>query len=445
MSAEDTQEKIIGGRILFVDDEVNILRSLRRLFMDDEFDVFTANSGQEALQLLDQEGEMGVIISDQRMPEMAGVDFLEKSKKIAPHSVRILLTGYADIHAAVDAINRGGAWRYLHKPWKDDELMQTVQAAFKYYNLIKENKRLTALVLKQNEELKKWNNELESLVQEQTQELSKKNESLQGLNKKLYQNFKNTILAFSSLLEMRDKSMRSHSRNIAEVVRHVAADLEMTSKEIDALVAAAFLHDIGKIGIPDLMLHTEENKLSQQEWQEYSKHSVRGQTAVEGIDELREAGKLIRHHHERYDGLGFPDGLKKSAIPLGARLIAIADFVDKELRRQPGSAGLEKVSKLVEAESGRRFDPRLVAKVMKVATKFYQKNQPASQASEMELNPNDLAIDMRVSRDVLSGTGVLLLSKGTVLTSKNIETLKRYYRVDPAQQGVFVSLSTAQE
>lgn len=433
------QEETIGGRILFVDDEVNILRALRRLFMDDDYDVYTANSGKEALEILAQEGEMAVIVSDQRMPEMTGVDFLEKSKKVAPHSVRILLTGYADINAAVDAINRGGAFRYLHKPWQDDELLQTVQAAFKYYHLIKENKRLTALVLKQNEQLRNWNSALEAKVAEQTEELTKNNSALKALNSRLYTNFKSTIRAFSSLLEMRDKSMRSHSQNIAEVLRKVATNMEMDNKEADNLVVAAFLHDIGKIGIPDLMLHTAEDKMNPHEWAEYCKHPVRGQTVVEGISELRQAGKLIRHHHERYDGDGFPGRLRKKDIPLGARLIAIADYFDKQYRRQHGSGAVDRVCAMVEAEAGQGFDPRLVPKVLKVARKFYAGKQSSDEATEMELNPNELEDGMVISRDVLSGTGVLLLGAGTVLNSKNIDTLKRYYRVDPAQHGVFVA------
>ncbi|MBU4228810.1 MAG: response regulator, partial [Proteobacteria bacterium] len=111
------------GKILFVDDEENILRSLQRLFMDEEIEVFTASSGAKGLEILARETEVGVIVSDQRMPEMTGVDFLEKSKAISPQSIRILLTGYADVNAAIDAINRGGTFRYLNKPWNDDELV----------------------------------------------------------------------------------------------------------------------------------------------------------------------------------------------------------------------------------------------------------------------------------------------------------------------------------
>jgi response regulator RpfG family c-di-GMP phosphodiesterase len=429
----DEQEKIVGGRILFVDDEVNILRALRRLFMDDAFEVFTADSGQEALQLLEREGEMGVIVSDQRMPVMSGVDFLEKSKKIAPHSVRILLTGYADINAAVDAINRGGAWRYLHKPWKDEELLQTAQAAFKYYNLVKENKRLTALVLKQNEKLASWNEELEKKVAKQTL-------ALQARNTQLRTNFKNTILAFSSLLEMRDKQMRAHSRNVAEIAGQVATALELEQKEREALVAAALLHDIGKIGIPDLLLHKKVGEMTEQEGQEYRNHAVRGQTAVDGIQELREAGLLIRHHHERYDGEGFPDGLKKKEIPLGARILAIIDFFDKELRIYTGNAGLELVAAKVESEEGAAFDPRLLKTIIPLARKFYLANLPDGELTEQELTPDDLQDGMITSRDVISGTGVLLLRAGSVLNGANIATLRRYYRMDPAKQGIFITL-----
>lgn len=436
----ETDDSIIGGRLLFVDDETNILRALRRIFMDDEFEVYTAASGQEALDLLREQGEMGVIVSDQRMPEMSGVDFLEKSKQISPNSVRILLTGYADINAAVDAINRGGAFRYLHKPWQDDELHQAVQSAFKYYNLIKENKRLTALVVQQNKQLKNWNSELEAKVKEQTVRLTENNAALKKLNKKLYKNFKSTIRAFSSLLEMRDKSMRSHSHNIAEVLLAVAAELDMPGRESDALVAAAFLHDIGKIGIADHLLHRDEAHMNQAQRLEYRKHPVRGQTVVDGIDELRQAGALIRHHHERYDGMGFPDGLKKNAIPTGARLIAIADFFDKKFREQHDSKAVANVCRLVEEEAGRAFDPRLVPKVLKVAEKFYATKLSTREATELELKPGELKEGMVVSRDVISGTGVLLLGIGTELNSKNIDTLKRYYRVDPAKTGVFISI-----
>jgi len=428
------------GKILFVDDEENILRSLQRLFMDEEVEVFTASSGAKGLEILAREREVGVIVSDQRMPEMTGVDFLEKSKTISPQSIRILLTGYADVNAAIDAINRGGTFRYLNKPWNDDELIQAVKGALQMYRLLAENKRLAALVKKQNAELKKWNTELEAIVQEQTMELQKSYDSLRAINTRLRVNFKNTIVAFSGLIELRNKHMRTHSRNVAEVSVNVAKQLGMESEQRETVMVAALLHDIGKIGIPDLMLAREAEQMNFAEREEYLQHPVRGQAAIDRIEELREAGLIIRAHHENYDGSGFPDGLKKADIPLGARIIALTDYIDKKIRKAMGATGFEILRKEVELQKGTFFDPKLIPVVFEQAETFYKKIRPRTDHIEIELMPGDLQEGMEASRDVFSGTGILLLTKGTVLAKPSIMLLTRYYELDPANQGVFVSV-----
>jgi putative nucleotidyltransferase with HDIG domain len=355
-------------------------------------------------------------------------------------SIRILLTGYADVNAAVDAINRGGAFRYLHKPWVDEDLVQTVTGALQQYWLIKENKRLNSLVKKQNEELKKWNSELEQIVQEQTIELKLRYEEERRFSKRLRKNFKKSIKAFSGLMELRDKRIRSHSRNVAEIAGNVAKRLELSQEERDTLVVAALLHDIGKIGIPDVMLHVEEYRMNNEEREEYIKHPVRGQAALDNIEELRDAGLAIRHHHESYDGSGFPDGIKGNNIPLAARIVAIIDAYDKELRKFEGSAGIEVVSKHVKRKAETAFDPTLTPLVVEECRKYYKQHLPVSDRIEMELDPKELHEGMVLSRDVFSGTGILLLGKDTVLNITNIEILKRYYKLDPSSHGVFVSM-----
>jgi len=437
ISSPSSPEK---GKILFVDDEENILRSLQRLFMDEEVEVFTASSGAKGLEILAREGGVGVIVSDQRMPEMAGVDFLEKSKAISPQSIRILLTGYADVNAAIDAINRGGAFRYLNKPWNDAELVQAVLGALQMYRLLTENKRLAAIVKQQNAELQKWNTELSTIVQEQTMELQKSYDSVRAINSRLRGNFKNTIVAFSGLIELRDKRMRAHSRNVAEVAVNVAKQLGLEGEERETVMVAGLLHDIGKIGIPDLMLAREAEQMNFAEREEYLQHPVRGQAAIDRIEELRGAGLIIRGHHENYDGSGFPDGLKKADIPLGARIIALADYIDKKMRKAAAATGFESVRKEVELEKGKMFDPKLIPVVLEQAEAFYKKNRPKTDHVEIELLPNDLQEGMEASRDVFSGTGILLLTKGTVLSAPSIMLLKRYYELDPPNQGVFVSV-----
>lgn len=440
MSGNLSQPHPESGKILFVDDEENILHSLQRLFMDEEVEVFTASSGAEGLEILARETGVGVIVSDQRMPEMTGVDFLEKSKAVSPQSIRMLLTGYADVNAAIDAINRGGAFRYLNKPWNDEELVQAVMGALQMYRLLTENKRLAAIVKQQNDKLKKWNTELEAIVQEQTMELQKSYDSLRAINSRLRANFKNTIVAFSALIELRDKRMRAHSRNVAEIAVNVAKKLGIEGEERENIMVAAMLHDIGKIGISDFMLSREAEQMNFAEREEYLQHPVRGQAAIDRIEELREAGRIIRAHHESYDGNGFPDGLKKMEIPLGARIIALADYIDKKIRKGKGAVSFELLRKEVDLQKGTLFDPKLIPVVFEQADAFYKKNRPKTDHIEIELLPNDLQEGMKTSREVFSGTGILLLTRGTVLARQSIMLLKRYYELDPPNQGVFVSV-----
>jgi len=177
-------------KILLVDDEVNITKALRRLLMDvDHYDIQIANSGQDALDLLADEPDIGVIVSDQRMPEMTGVEFLQKARGLVPDAVRILLTGYADIEASIAAINDGAVFRYLTKPWDDDALLQAIAEAARNYVLVAENKRLNAMVLKQKEELEQWNQRLKQRVLDQTAQIREKNEHLANSNIQLKNSF----------------------------------------------------------------------------------------------------------------------------------------------------------------------------------------------------------------------------------------------------------------
>jgi response regulator RpfG family c-di-GMP phosphodiesterase len=429
-------------KILFVDDEPNVLRSLQRLFIDeDKVEVFTAASGKEGLEIV-KNNDIAVIVSDQRMPEMGGAEFLEKTKRISPDSIRIILTGYADINAAISAINKGGVHRYFAKPWNDNDMVLAIWDSIERNRLIKENKRLTGIVKKQNEELKKWSAELEIYVQQQTIDLTKQNKILQKLNEKTEKNFNDFISAFSNLIELRDKSVSSHSNNVSVISEDMAKKMGMSAEEIGKIKTAAQLHDIGKIGIPDVMLLKNPSAMSPDELREYKKHSVRGQAVVSMVDDLRDAGILIRHHHECFDGKGFPDGLGGKDIPVGARIIAIADQFDRliyGLKTHNIQSVLSRIRQLL----GAQFDPELfdvLSATVKEKLSFIDDmiNIEVAANVEMELSLKDLEPDMMLSRDIRSGTGLLLLSKGTTLDERNISLLKRSFYIDPAKTGIFV-------
>ncbi len=165
-------------RILCVDDERNVLRSIERLFLDDDYDILTATSGDEGLEILAEVNPIQIVISDYRMPGMNGVDFLREVCERWPDTVRIVLSGYADTAAIVSAINEGRIYKFIPKPWNDDELKVTISNAIERYNLHEKNMELTEELKKKNEELQGMNDNLERLVSERTAELIFQNKAL---------------------------------------------------------------------------------------------------------------------------------------------------------------------------------------------------------------------------------------------------------------------------
>jgi response regulator RpfG family c-di-GMP phosphodiesterase len=423
--------------ILFVDDEPNILSALRRLVMDEDFHVVTVTSGREGLEQLKSTPDIGVIVSDQRMPEMTGVEFLEQARIMAPQALRILLTGYADMEATIAAINQGGAYRYITKPWDDQSLLMTLREAAEQYRLKRENERLNQIISRQNEELRQWNTRLKSRVLEQTAEIRKKNEELRKKNTRLKNNYRDTIGALSGLLEMRAPHMQYHARNVSALAMAVAAELNLTEAERDDLQVAALLHDIGEIGTPDKLLRKRTEDLLGDELEVYLQHTVRGQMAIDTIADVRSAGVLIRHHHEHYDGSGYPDGLAAEAIPLGARIIGMADYIDRNLSRHD-KHGLELVLTMLQGNLGSHFDPELYPLFDKVVRDYYGPPADANGMVQKVLQPKDLCRGMILNDDLFSATGLLLLSRNSVLDEEAIAAILRYHELDPFRQGIAV-------
>lgn len=431
--------------ILFVDDEENVLRSLKRLFMDEAYQLFTAPSGKAGLELLGKQ-VFAVIVSDQRMPEMSGSEFLAKARVVQPDAVRLVLTGYADVQAAVSAINEGGAYRYIAKPWSDADFVLTIRDAVDTYSLKQENKRLTELTSAQNEELKKWNKSLEEMVQEQTLDIQNKSKELEKLNEQLRKNFSKSIEVFSNLIEMREKTMSSHSKNVAVLSRQIALNMKLTDSETNNVLVAALLHDVGKIGVPDAVLVKTPDSLSELEQKDYRSHAVRGQVAIDIIEGFHDIGLIVRHHHEHIDGTGFPDNLKMNAIPLGSRIIAIADAYDRLLNTvAPSADDMKRVLSSLEFYLDSRFDHKVFAQfrpIIEAKLKALEKEGSRS-GEEVEVTPAMLQPGMVLTQDVRSGTGILILARGHILDASMAKAIQRYYQMDKPGAGIFVQKKTA--
>lgn len=411
--------------ILFVDDEKNILNSLERLFFDENFDILTAPSGEEALTILKTYSDIGVIVSDQRMPGLCGVDFLEKVKEIAPDALRILLTGYADISTSIDVINRGEAYKYITKPWNDDELIMTIRESVHRYSLLKKNQILSKNVKRQNNELKHLTSILDCLVKEQKIDIKEKVNKLQKIDNRLRDNYKNTIISLLNVLKLYDNSIVEHSRNVGKISVGIAQGMELASGEIESITIASLLHDIGKIGMPETLNKMKFDDIDTEQLNLYKMHPIRGQTAIDSVEYMKNIGLLIRHHHERFDGTGFPDRLKEYEIPLGSRIIAIADFFDKTIKDFNNRNEIEVAINRICNEVNKNFDPSIFPFLKSTIEKLYNKSLPNKNLSnnsllcrttEKNVHIRDLEVGMILSMDIKSKTGLKILNNGTELT-----------------------------
>ena len=294
--------------------------------------------------------------------------------------------------------------------------------------------RATGRAKQEDDELRKWNEQLEMYVQEQTIELTRQNQEYAALCKKMKNGFKNFTITISNLVELANKTAASHSNNVAMLSVDLAKKIGLSDEETETVAVAAQLHDIGRIGISEAVLLKDVETLAPYEMEEYKAHPIRGQAVLASNDILRDAGVLIRHHHEAFGGTGYPDGLKGDAIPLGSRIIAIADTYDRLLL----SHTREKALEAMRALSGGQLDPDLLFSFQKSSEEITKTGALKGHTVEIDLHPGELVPDMIISRDVKSGTGLLLISKGVILNPRKIESLRRHYELDPPKTGVYV-------
>ncbi|TRZ51428.1 response regulator [bacterium] len=438
--------------LLIVDDEESILKSLQRLFRNEDFEIRTAISGLDGLNLIRDAGNsFSLIISDQRMPEMTGAQFLAEARKLLPDTMRVLLTGYSDMDAIVDAINDGGVHRYLTKPWKDEDLLLQIRQILEQYELIIENRRLSELTKRQNEELVSLNSSLEEKVKEKTAEIVKKNDELTKLNHELEANLYNTVKAFGSLVENHNPLLAGHGRRVGYLTREIVNQMNLPENEAIHIEIAALLHDIGKLGFPQKLLEYKAEQWTTEEKKIFNNHPRYGQETVYFVKNLDHVGVIVRTHHERYDGQGYPDQLKEEEIPLGARIIAVADAYDKIVNLEVnvanaianakatlGHLGGEKILEAaavlhLKQESFLAYDPDVVKILMTVlkTKKFVYPEEKRVPVAKLEEG-------MMLTRPLYSSGGRFLLPQKMVLTGSLVKKLKLLNQNDPITEEVYV-------
>ncbi|MDO8650667.1 MAG: response regulator [Undibacterium sp.] len=419
MSLDISAEQL--PKILFVDDEPNILSSLRRLFRSKGYQVLTALGGHEGLAVLEAEA-VDLVVSDMRMPVMDGAAFLAQVRVRWPDTIRLLLTGYSDVQSIIDAINRGEIYRYITKPWDDNDIILVVRQALERKALEIEKKRLEELAHRQNEELKALNASLEAKVEERTAALRQAHDSLIHVNEKLKNSFLTSIKVFSNVIEMRGGKLVGHSRRVADLARKIAKNMGLEAREIQEIFVAGLLADIGKIGFSDELLDTPVSQLTGEKLGLFHKHTIRAEQLLMPLEDLQTTAKMLRYQHERFDGRGFPDGLVGDAIPLGARILSLAsDYDNLQIGGlTPKRVHADDAKALIIHGAGNRYDEKVVAAFKQVF------NGGIDEPEFQEISAKNLLPGMILSADVISKDGILLLPADHVLDEHIIEKLRLY-------------------
>lgn len=436
--AETSQASPQPFTLLLVDDEANILSSLKRLFRPHGYRIFTAENGRQGLEILARES-VDMVISDMRMPEMNGAQFLEQARKTWPDTVRILLTGYAELDSAIDAINKGQIYRYIAKPWEDADMLVLVRQALERKVLLQEKKRLEALTQRQNEELRELNSSLEQKVLERTSELKQTMDFLNLAHEKLKKGFLTSIQVFSNMTELREGALAGHSRRVADLAHKIAQQMGMSVLEAQDVLVASLLHDIGKLGLPDDLLRKPFSALTPEQRAEVAKHPARGQASLMALEQLKGAARLIRGHHERFDGKGYPDGLAGEAIPLGARILALANDYDALQigSRADRRLSADEAATFIKENRGKHYDPRVVDTFFQVTgLKASPSSRPESPGQAVRVA--DLEPGMVLARDIVTRDGVLLLSKDFLLDEDLISQLDSFEENDGTPLRIFI-------
>lgn len=326
-------------KILIVDDEPDNLQLLYRTLRRD-YEVTKAQGPLEALEIL-KEAPFNCILSDHKMPDMDGVEFLKRTYDMYPDTIRLLVTAYSDVEILMNAINYAKIYRYIKKPYSPEELLHIVQLALEYYQLKEDNKKLIV--------------DLKDL-------------------------FSGTINAIMDALDSKDSYTLGRSRRVAFYTSKIIAAMDLNKTEKATIELAALLHDIGMIGVQEDILHKVE-KLTDEEREEIRKHVFYSVKILEDIKQLDKVTDIIRYHHEFYNGAGYPFGIKGEEIPLGARIIAIADAYDSLVSFRPYREGLtpEEALKIIEEKRGEQFDPNILdifENVVDEANKEWDKLNP---------------------------------------------------------------------
>ena len=329
------------GKIMIVDDEPSVCLILKQILVKENYKITTASSVDKAVQtLMKHQGEFDLVITDLNMPEKGGIELLGEFEDADQSIIKLVMTGDVTTDNAIASL-RHGAYDFIAKPFSHDRLLAVVERAFEYRRLIIENKRYQLY--------------LEDMVSEKSAALSDALEQVKD-------SFNFTLEAFVALLDVRERATGQHSLRVRDLALVLGRNMGLTGQELEEIGHGALLHDIGKIGIPDDVL-LKPDKLTDKEWHIMKQHPEIGYNILQSSPVLSKAAEIVLSHQEKFDGTGYPRGLRGKEICLGARIFCLADAYDamRSDRVYRKALSCEIALEEIQKCSGTHFDPEIVA------------------------------------------------------------------------------------
>jgi response regulator RpfG family c-di-GMP phosphodiesterase len=356
---------------------------------------------------------------------MSGMQFLAQAKLMQPAASRILITAYVELDTILEAINRGEIYRFVSKPFVREEFLATVKTAVQRYALIRQNEELHEATQGMNAQL----SDINRILKEQMEHVAAQNLQLESLNRALERNLEGTIELCFRQVEMFYPTLGRQARRTHALCDAMAALLNLPGDRERTLGIAAWLYDVGLVGMPRPLVRRwqlEPQMLTPEQRTLILQHPILGEELVELVPQLDEVGAMIRAHHERYDGAGYPDQLQGDQIPWLARLLGTAAGYAEVVDR--GGDGEQHL----HAGSGTLYDPEAVRLLLRCLPHL----QPAREQKEVLLA--ELRPGMVIARGIANLRGMLLLPEGQVLTEAWINKLHAHNRITPIAQSLFV-------
>ena len=331
------------ARVLVADDEPEIRDVLSDL-LSPLYDCAAVGSAEDALVRL-REGSFDLVISDIMMGGMSGLELIPRVRELSPDTVVIMISGVQTVESAINAL-RAGAFDYVMKPFDLHHVEAAVGRALEHHYLRAEKRR--------------YETYLEEMVTQRTQELD-------GALRSLGDAYRTTLKALTAALETRDLETHGHSERVVNFSLRLGRELGLDREQMRSLEFGSLLHDIGKIGVPDAILR-KPARLTEEEWVRMREHPLHGQKILRGIEFLEGAARVVAQHHERWDGSGYPLGLRGEEIDLNARIFAVADAFDAITSDRVYRLGRSYEEALAELDTyvGQQFDPQVVAAFRRV-------------------------------------------------------------------------------